>query len=110
MDITLPAGTAFQQSLPPQHTAFIYVIDGDLELVDASVESAAAGTQELSRKMLGILGPGDQLSLVSKDAGSRFLLVAGQPLHEPVARGGPFVMNTREQLVQAYADFSSGQF
>lgn len=110
MDITLPAGTAFQQSLPSQHTAFIYVIDGDLELVDASDESAAAHTQQLGSKMLGILGPGDQLSLVSKAAGSRFLLVAGQPLNEPVARGGPFVMNTREQVMQAYADFSSGQF
>lgn len=110
MDITLPASTAFSQSLPSQHNAFIYVIDGDLELVGANIESTAAGTQKLGSKMLGILGPGDQLSLVSKAAGSRFLLVAGQPLNEPVARGGPFVMNTREQVMQAYADFSSGQF
>ena len=109
MDITLPAGNAFQQSIPAQHNAFIYVIEGGLEVVGTSVETTA-DAQQLGSKTLGILGPGNQLSVVSKNAGSRFLLVAGRPLNEPVARGGPFVMNTREQVMQAYADFSRGQF
>jgi redox-sensitive bicupin YhaK (pirin superfamily) len=109
MDITLPAGTVFQQSIAAQHNAFIYVIEGALEVVGTSVESSA-DAQQLGTKTLGILGPGNQLSVVSKNAGSRFLLVAGRPLNEPVARGGPFVMNTREQVMQAYADFSRGQF
>lgn len=107
MDVTLPADTVFQQSIAAQHNAFIYVIEGALEVIGNSQDTAA---QRLDSKLLGILGPGERLSVASRSAASRFLLVAGQPLHEAVARGGPFVMNTREEVMQAYADFSRGQF
>ncbi|MND08972.1 hypothetical protein D3C83_319640 [compost metagenome] len=59
---------------------------------------------------LALLGAGTQVLLEGRDAASRAILVAGRPLGEPVARYGPFVMNTREELMQAFADFQDGKF
>jgi redox-sensitive bicupin YhaK (pirin superfamily) len=101
MDIKLPAGVEFEQALPAGHNAFTYVIEGTL--------SVGEKAQKVSGKTLGVLGQGEQLS-VSSDTTVRFLLVAGQPLNEPVTRGGPFVMNTREEINQAFDDFRRGQF
>ncbi|HEY6612473.1 MAG TPA: pirin-like C-terminal cupin domain-containing protein, partial [Pseudomonas sp.] len=58
---------------------------------------------------LARLGDGDSLHLTSAH-GARVLLIAGRPLHEPIVQHGPFVMNTREQIEQALADFRSGRF
>ena len=63
----------------------------------------------MNSAMLGILGPGERIA-VRSDGGSHFLLVAAQPLREPIARGGPFVMNTREELMQAFDDFHHNRF
>ena len=57
-----------------------------------------------------MLGGGDRLRLRAGEAGARLIVVAGRPLREPVARHGPFVMNTREQLMQAFVDFQEGRF
>ena len=60
---------------------------------------------------MGVLGPGKHLSVMGNDAdAARFLLVAGKALNEPVAKAGPFVMNTREELRQAFNDFHAGKF
>jgi redox-sensitive bicupin YhaK (pirin superfamily) len=61
---------------------------------------------------LAVLGQGTGVRLTGEAKGSesRGLLVAGRPLHEPVARYGPFVMNTREQLMQAVEDYQKGKF
>jgi redox-sensitive bicupin YhaK (pirin superfamily) len=61
---------------------------------------------------LGVLGEGSDVTLAGDSSGttSRAIVVAGKPLHEPVARYGPFVMNTREQLIQAVEDFQKGRF
>ena len=59
---------------------------------------------------LGILSHGERLTLRSAAAGARFLLIAGRPLNEPVARGGPFVMNTKAEVRQAFADYEAGRF
>ena len=59
---------------------------------------------------LGVLGQGERVSASAGDAPARFVLVAGRPLNEPVARYGPFVMNTREQIVEAVQDFNAGRF
>jgi redox-sensitive bicupin YhaK (pirin superfamily) len=59
--------------------------------------------------MLGILGAGDTVR-VGSVGGARFLLVSAQPLREPVARGGPFVMNTREEVLQAFDDYQHNRF
>ena len=106
MDITLHAGVTFTQALPVEHNAFIYVIDGRLSVEGTTQDN----THKIDAKTLGVLGQGERLMVVNGDTASRFLLAAGQPLNEPVARGGPFVMNTREEVLQAFTDFSRGKF
>jgi redox-sensitive bicupin YhaK (pirin superfamily) len=101
MDITLPTGQQFEQTLNTSDNAFIYVIDGQL--------SVGKLQQTLTYKEMGILGNGDQVSVVAEES-SRFLLIAAQPLNEPVARGGPFVMNTKAEVLQAFEDFQNNRF
>jgi redox-sensitive bicupin YhaK (pirin superfamily) len=101
LDVTLPTGSGFEQAVDAGDNAFLYVIEGDL--------AVGQPQSRLSARTLGILGPGDTVR-VRSDAGARFLLVAAQPLNEPVARGGPFVMNTREEIVQAFDDFRHNRF
>ena len=101
-EIRLDAGTEFSERVPPDHTVFLLLFDGELEFGNG--ETMATGAQ------LILLGPGEQVVARAGPAGAGFLLVAGRPLQEPVAWGGPFVMNTREEVVQAYRDYQSGQF
>ncbi|MFT2098148.1 pirin family protein [Marinomonas sp. 2405UD66-6] len=105
MDIRLPAHADFEQKLPMDHNAFLYVIEGDVNLSDAQGD-----TRTLNTRQLGVLTKGDQVSLKSGNDGAQFLLIAGQPLNEPVARGGPFVMNTKAEILQAFNDFNRGDF
>ncbi len=102
MDITLPAGQRFEQTVGAGDNAFIFVISGELHVGE---------TQKLlGHRALGILGGGDQIAVTAASETTRFLLVAGQPLNEPIARGGPFVMNTRQEVQQAFEDFQYGRF
>lgn len=101
MDVTLPAGADFEQVVGASDNAFIFVTEGNLLIGDSR--------QHLGHRELGILGEGDQIT-VSANASARFLLVAGQPLNEPIARGGPFVMNTKAEVMQAFTDYQNGQF
>ncbi len=101
MDVQLKAGDDFDQSIPPTHNAFLYHVDGDV-----SIGQAQTG---LGARTLAVLGEGDGVwAHANKD--SRFILIAGQPLNEPVARGGPFVMNTQAELRQAFDDFQNNRF
>jgi hypothetical protein len=104
MDIRLDAGVDFALPVPAGHSAFVYVYEGSLT-VGASREAATIGAQELA-----VLGDGAEVQLSGRAARSRAILVAGRPLREPVARYGPFVMNTREEIMQAFTDFQSGRF
>jgi len=101
LDIALEAGASIEIPVPEGHHAFAYVFDGN----DAEV----AG-EKLSRSELAVLSEGTRVRIAGREAPSRVLLVAGQPLQEPVARYGPFVMNTPEQIHQAIADFRAGKF
>ena len=105
LDVTLPAGGTFTECMPTQHNAFVYVINGPLTASDPDGYAVT-----LSRDDLGILTHGDSVTLLAADSDARFLLVAGQPLNEPVARGGPFVMNTRSEVQQAFDDYQQGTF
>ncbi|HEV2540699.1 MAG TPA: pirin family protein [Frateuria sp.] len=101
LDITLAAGARFELDLPSGHHAFAYVFEG---------ESAEVGGSSLSRNELAVLSDGDELSLAAGTTAARLLVVAGRPLKESVARYGPFVMNTPEQIHEAIADFRAGRF
>ncbi len=104
MDVRLDAGVDFAVPVPAGHAAFVYVYEGSLS-VGVSREAANIGAQELA-----VLGEGDEVRLQGRAPRTRAILVAGRPLREPVARYGPFVMNTREELHQAFADFQAGRF
>lgn len=105
LDVTLPAGQEFIEQLPPDHNAFIYVVEGQVNMVDVDgrVQGIPAGS-------LAPLTKNDLVQVVSAAQGARLLLIAGKPLNEPVARGGPFVMNTRAEIMQAQRDYAEGLF
>jgi len=102
MDVTLQAGKAFEQTIDIEDNTLIYVIDGELSVGNES--------QLLSEKKLGILERGEKISVLSNTEQVRFILVSAKPLNEPIARGGPFVMNTEAEIHQAFADYRSGNF
>jgi len=101
IDLTLAPGAAARIPLPAGHNAFAYVFEGAAEVGEPG--------EALPRGRIGVLSPGDDVRLASKDGG-RLILVAGKPLREPVAKHGPFVMNTQAELVQAFEDFRAGRF
>ncbi len=100
-DIEQQKGGIFTQQVPVGHNAFIYVYQGNVNI--------AGSTQTIEQGQLVVLTDGDSVTVNSVND-SRYLLVAGKPLNEPIARGGPFVMNTREEINQAFADYQSGNF
>ncbi|MGH8126558.1 MAG: pirin family protein [Rhodanobacteraceae bacterium] len=103
LDIALESGAKLSVPLSESHSAFAYVFEGD---------AVQVGTETLGLRELGVLSKGDTVDLaVADDAKpAHVLLVAGRPLNEPVARYGPFVMNTPEQIVQAMQDYQAGKF
>ena len=103
-DVGLPAQTAFTTTLPTGHNGFIHVFEGSLE-----VPAAAGGSLTLAAGQLGVLGAGNGIFLQAGAAGARFLLAAARPIGEPVFRGGPFVMNSREEILQAMDDYRNGR-
>ncbi|MCH8105123.1 MAG: pirin family protein [Proteobacteria bacterium] len=105
LDVSLDANTAFSEKIAKHHNAFVYVIEGSVTL-----ESDQGGTVSVVRDQLAILTQGATIELESTEQAARFLLIGGKPLGEPIVRSGPFVMNTREELQQAYSDYQSGNF
>jgi hypothetical protein len=102
MDISLPAGSTFEQAVGADDNTFLFVIDGELEVGGQGAN--------LGRRMLGILDEGAVVRVTAPSQSTRFLLVSGQPLNEPVARGGPFVMNTKDEIMQAFDDYKHNRF
>jgi hypothetical protein len=100
LDLHFEAGSHFAQSLPALHNAFVYVYRGELRVGDTTVPS---------QRMAILRNAGDGVVLHA-DAPARALLVAGRPLNEPIAQYGPFVMNTKEEIMQAVQDFQAGRF
>jgi redox-sensitive bicupin YhaK (pirin superfamily) len=101
LDVQLEEGGSFEQQLPPGHNAFLYVFRGQV----------LADEQNVPHTKMAILRNdplSDGVRIVAAQA-SRFILIAGQPLNEPIAQHGPFVMNTQEELFQAVEDFRSGR-
>jgi redox-sensitive bicupin YhaK (pirin superfamily) len=109
LDLAIRPGAQFVQSLPSDYAAFVYVFEGSVRV------GADPGAKPVQAHELAVLGEGQEIRLTGVSAGAdgetaRAILVAGRPLREPVAKYGPFVMNTREELQQAFVDFQSGKF
>ncbi|MFN7133359.1 MAG: pirin family protein [Myxococcales bacterium] len=103
-DWTLKPGARVEQPVPASFDGFVFVFAGEA-LLGADLRAVADG-------QLAVLGPGDTLSLgcaADAERPARALLIAGAPLREPVARYGPFVMNTQAELAQAVRDYQSGR-
>ncbi len=104
LDIELTPGVQWLHALPEGHNAFAYAFEGALTLGEGE------DARPLAAQEMAVLGGGDVLKLQAGDAGARLILVAGRPLREPVARYGPFVMNTKQEIMQAFVDFQEGRF
>ncbi len=100
IDIALDAGARLSLPVPATHTAFVYPFEG-AELV--------LGSSSLPLGELGVLDQGDSVELSAPSGTVRMILAAAAPLREPVARWGPFVMNTEAEIRQAIADYRSGR-
>ena len=98
-DITLTQSKNVTLPVKQGHAAFIYSADHDMEIAGQSVH----------RRTLVVLNDGDAVSIKGTE-GARFILVSGKPIGEPVARYGPFVMNTREEIMQTLDDWNKGTF
>ncbi len=103
LDLRIEAGAAVEVPLPEGHNAFAYVYAGQAQIGDGL-------SSELLRGDLGVLGKGDNVRIAAPQSPARLILVAGKPFNEPVAKYGPFVMNTQQQIVQAVEDFRAGRF
>jgi redox-sensitive bicupin YhaK (pirin superfamily) len=105
LDIELAAGARSVAAIPAGHNAFAYVYTGAAELGPADAAKA------VQRGELAVLErDGDALLITAGNEPTRLILVAGKPLDEPVAKYGPFVMNTQQQIVEAIRDYQSGKF
>ncbi len=102
IDVTLPAGATFREAVPRGHTAFAYVDQGEARFGPAQTVARAPA--------LVVFGEGDVVEAAGGPAGGRFLLAAAKPLGEPIARHGPFVMNTRAEIEEALRDLRTGHF
>ena len=100
-DLHLEPNASYTATLPEGHNAFAYVYDGD-----AKIGGAGTGVQ---RSELAMLTQGESLPVTAGAQGARLIVVAGRPLEEPVARYGPFVMNTADEIRQAFADYQAGR-
>ncbi|MGB1703010.1 MAG: pirin family protein [Cycloclasticus sp.] len=101
IDISLPEDQVFQQTVNKEDNTFLFIIDGDVSVGELN--------QTLTQKQMGVLSAGDKV-MVKANKESRFLLVSARPLNEPVARGGPFVMNTKAEILQAFEDYKLNKF
>ena len=104
IDVVLPAGALFREEIPAGHTAFAYVDCGRVSFGERD------RLQSVDGPALVVFGDSDFVRAEGGARGGRFLLAAARPLHEPIARYGPFVMNTAEEIQQTLSDLRSGRF
>jgi redox-sensitive bicupin YhaK (pirin superfamily) len=103
VDVTLPPGATFRDAVAPGHTVFAYLDHGSVNF--------GPEQQAVHGPALVIFGDGDAVEAAAgPGGGGRFLLAAARPLREPIARYGPFVMNTRAEIEQTLQDLRTGRF
>ncbi len=106
LDVRLPESECFKESIAETHAALVFAVEGSIR-----VESDEPDTSRIvDAGDMAILGPGNAIEATGQATNNRFLLIAGRTIDEPIARGGPFVMNTEAELKQAFSDYRSGNF
>ena len=101
-DVELNKGKKFDFKIPSTHNSFIYLINGEIEIGEKKHTKVKGST-------LVLLSKGESLK-VSAKINAKFLVISGKPINEEIARGGPFVMNTKSEILQAVQDYHSGNF
>ena len=101
-DVEIKKSKTFEYNLPQTHNSFIYLIDGEISIGDKN-------HCEIKNSTLVLLSRGENLR-VNGVQNSKFLLIAGEPINEKIARGGPFVMNTKSEILEAVQDYHNGTF
>jgi redox-sensitive bicupin YhaK (pirin superfamily) len=105
LDVAMPPGRTFEQPVPRGHTALAYVFEGEVSFGDAS-----GGRRAVPAPRLVVLSDGELVRARTGERAARFLLLSGRPLGEPVARYGPFVMNTQEEIRETLRELRDGRF
>lgn len=103
LDVALAKGAHFSEPLPIDHNVLLLVVQGGV------IVSGDGITTRVNTNELAVLDEGERVELVATSE-ARLLLLSGRPLHESVVKGGPFVMNSPEELQQAYSDYRAGKF
>jgi redox-sensitive bicupin YhaK (pirin superfamily) len=101
LDVHMPQGARFEQTLPAGHNAFVYVYRGEVRISGQAVPLQRMAILKNTPQADGVV--------IEASADAKLILVAGQPLKEPIVQYGPFVMNTKEEIYQALADFRDGR-
>ena len=101
-DVELNKDKEFNFKLPSTHNTFIYLINGEIEI-------GAKNHEQIKDSTLILLEKGEDLNVRAKSK-SKFLVISGKPINEEIARGGPFVMNTKSEILQAVQDYHNGTF
>ncbi len=121
LDVTIPPGVKKTLPVDTYRRAFAYVFEGEASFADASLPAGVLLEKEVAGEEMHLhdlsgdrtlvrFGTGDEITVQAGEQGVRFLLISGAPIQEPVAWHGPIVMNTREELVQAFADLRNDRF
>ena len=108
LDVNIPKGASYEQAIKQGHTVFAYVFDGEGTFEDLDPKNEQETVVKANK--LIIFGDGDYIKAKSVDIPFRFLLISGKPLNEPIARYGPFVMNTQEEIEQALEELRTHEF
>ncbi len=106
LDVSVPAHGSFTHPIERGHSAFAYVFEGSAQFGSPDHAAGAA----IASPSLVVLGDGDAVQVTTGESPTRFLLVSGRPLHEPIARYGPFVMNTQTEIEQTLLELRQGTF
>lgn len=102
LDLHIPAGARFTQLLPAPHNAFVHVYEGSLKIGESTIEAGQLGILQQTEGADGVI--------LEADVSAKALLISGRPLKERIVQYGPFVMNSEEEIQQAFADYRSGRF
>jgi hypothetical protein len=106
LDIFVPAHARWIQPVEQGHTVFAYLFEGEAHLGGGE----GSGGKRVSSPGLVVFGDGNYMEITTTEVPARFLLVSGKPLNEPIARYGPFVMNTQEEIEQTLSELRRGTF